>query len=125
MGSIMALGVAAANAILLISNAELIRTQPGHLPDIGSQAATNRLRPILMTSLAMIAGMLPMSLGLGESGQQTAPLAIAVIGGLLFSCFISLLFLPVVYNWAVGNKKIIAVSLDPGDDKSLYYEKNV
>jgi multidrug efflux pump subunit AcrB len=124
MGSIMALGVAAANAILLISNAELIRSQPGHLPNIGSQAAANRLRPILMTSLAMIAGMIPMSLGLGESGQQTAPLAIAVIGGLLFSGFISLLFLPVVYDWAIGNKKIIAVSLDPNDDQSIYYEKN-
>jgi len=68
--------------------------------------------------------MLPMSLGLDESGHQTAPLAIAVIGGLLFSCFISLLFLPVVYNWAVGSKKIVSVSLDPDDNKSLYYEKN-
>lgn len=101
----MALGVAAANAILLISNAEFIRSQPNHLPNIGSQAAANRLRPILMTSLAMIVGMVPMSLGLGESGQQTAPLGIAVIVGLLFSTFISLLFLPVVYDWALGNKK--------------------
>ncbi len=124
MGSIMALGVAAANAILLISNAELIRSQPNHLPDIGAQAAGNRLRPILMTSLAMIVGMVPMSLGLGESGQQTAPLGIAVIGGLLFSTVISLLFLPVVYDWALGNKKIIPVSLDPTDEQSIYYEKN-
>ena len=124
MGSIMALGVAAANAILLISNAEFIRSQANHLPNIGVQAAANRLRPILMTSLAMIVGMIPMSLGLGESGQQTAPLGIAVIGGLLFSTFISLLFLPVVYDWALGSKKIVPVSLDPSDEQSLYYEKN-
>ncbi len=124
MGSIMALGVAAANAILLISNAEFIRSQANHLPNIGVQAAANRLRPILMTSLAMIVGMIPMSLGLGESGQQTAPLGIAVIGGLLFSLFISLLFLPVVYDWALESKKIVSVSLDPSDKQSIYYEKN-
>nr|MBA4140931.1 efflux RND transporter permease subunit [Segetibacter sp.] len=124
MGSIMALGVAAANAILLISNAEFIRSQANHLPNIGVQAAANRLRPILMTSLAMIVGMVPMSLGLGESGQQTAPLGIAVIGGLLFSLFISLLFLPVVYDWALESKKIVPVSLDPSDEQSIYYEKN-
>ncbi|MCW3107390.1 MAG: acriflavin resistance protein [Segetibacter sp.] len=125
MGSIMALGVAAANAILLITNAEFIRSQPNHLPGVGAQAAANRLRPILMTSLAMIAGMIPMSVGLGESGQQTAPLGIAVIGGLFFSAIVSLLFLPVVYDWAIGNKKANTVSLDPSDEQSLYYEKNV
>src|SRR5947207_15575474 len=73
MGSIMALGVAVANAILLVSNAELMRSSQKNTSMIGAQAADNRLRPILMTSFAMIAGMIPMALGLGDSGKQTAP----------------------------------------------------
>src|SRR5215210_3079003 len=124
MGSIMALGVAAANAILLITNAEFIRSQPNHSSNIGAQAAANRLRPILMTSLAMIAGMIPMSLGLGESGRQTAPLAIAVIGGLLFSTFISLWLVPLVYERAIARRQFINKSLDPDDNDSVHYDKN-
>ncbi|GAC1592393.1 MAG: efflux RND transporter permease subunit [Chitinophagaceae bacterium] len=101
MGSIMAIGVAVANAILLVSNAELIRSHQDNTISIGAQAATNRVRPILMTSFAMIAGMLPMALGLGESGKQTAPLGIAVTGGLLFSTFISLWLVPLGYEWII------------------------
>jgi len=124
MGSIMALGVAVANAILLVVNAESIRLQQTHTEKIGAQAAVNRLRPILMTSLAMIAGMIPMSLGLGESGKQTAPLAIAVIGGLLFSTLISLWLLPLIYDLLMGNKKPKSVSIDPNDETSVYYDQN-
>ena len=81
----MAIGVGVANTILLVTFAEKIRQQ-GNPSDLAARdAALKRLRPILMTSLAMIAGMLPMAVGLGEGGNQTAPLARAVIGGLLAS----------------------------------------
>jgi multidrug efflux pump subunit AcrB len=125
MGSIMAIGVAVANAILLVSNAETIRSEQGNTVRIGTQAAANRLRPILMTSLAMIAGMIPMSLGLGEGGKQTAPLAIAVIGGLLFSTIITLWLVPLAYDLLIGNKKPTSVSIDPNDETSVYYDKNI
>jgi multidrug efflux pump subunit AcrB len=121
MGSIMAIGVAVSNAILIVSNAEQLRKE-GNQQAIGSKAAANRLRPILMTSLAMIAGMLPMALGIGEGGEQTAPLAIAVIGGLLFSTFISLWMVPLCYDLLTGNRKVSAVSLDPDDPNSNYYD---
>jgi multidrug efflux pump subunit AcrB len=125
MGCIMALGVAVANTILLVSNAESMRAGqiiPAHF---GAGAAANRLRPIVMTSVAMIVGMIPISLGLGESGKQTAPLAITVIGGLLFSSFISLLFIPIVYDLVIKNKKPESVSLDPDDKGSVYYDQNL
>jgi multidrug efflux pump subunit AcrB len=125
MGCIMALGVAAANTILLVSNADAIRKEGSNMVSIGAQAASNRLRPIIMTSIAMIAGMLPMALGFGESGKQTSPLAIAVIGGLLFSTCISLLFVPLVYNLAAGKRKVTKISLDPNDENSAYYDKNI
>ncbi len=125
MGCIMAIGVAVSNVILLISNAEQLRYDQNINTSIGAQAAANRLRPILMTSLAMIAGMIPMSLALGEGGKQTAPLAIAVIGGLLFSMFISLWLVPLMYDLIIGKKKAINVSLDPDDETSVYYNKNI
>ena len=125
MGCIMAIGIAVSNVILLVANAEQLRLQQSTSNSIGAQAAANRLRPIIMTSLAMIAGMMPMALGLGESGKQTAPLAIAVIGGLLFSIFISLLFVPIVYDLIIGRKKQLNLSLDPKDENSIYYAKNM
>ena len=125
MGCIMAIGVAVSNVILLISNAEQLRSDQNINTSIGAQAAANRLRPILMTSLAMIAGMIPMSLALGEGSKQTAPLAIAVIGGLLFSMFISLWLVPLMYDLIIGKKKAINVSLDPDDETSDYYNKNI
>ena len=123
MGSIMAIGVAVSNVILLISNAEKIRSSKNLRVSIGAAAASGRLRPILMTSIAMIAGMTPMALGFGESGKQTAPLGIAVIGGLLFSIFIGLLFIPLVYDLIIGNKRPKSVSLDPEDKNSAYFDK--
>lgn len=121
MGCIMAIGVAVANAILVVSNAEQLRAE-NSMGSIGARAAANRLRPILMTSIAMIAGMLPMSLGLGESGKQTAPLGIAVIGGLLFSIFTSLWLVPVVYDLMIGHKRSASISLDPNDENSIYHD---
>ena len=123
MGCIMAVGIGISNAVLLVSNAQAIRSGSSDLIDIGAQAASNRLRPIMMTSLAMIAGMIPMSLSLGEGGQQTAPLGIAVIGGLLVSTCFCLFILPLIYDWAIGDKKIAHVSFDPSDENSAYYEK--
>ena len=121
MGMIMAVGVAIANAILFITYAESGRKKDP-ASSYSSEGAYNRIRPILMTSLAMIAGMIPMSLGLGEGGEQTAPLAIAVIGGLLFSAISTLLFLPVLYKRIIGNRPYINPSLDPEDENSKYYE---
>jgi len=120
MGTIMAVGVAIANAVLFITNAENSRKSHTSSPHI--ESAANRLRPILMTSAAMIAGMIPMALGLTEGGDQTAPLGIAVIGGMIFSAFSVLFFLPLVYQWLIGRKKYIPVSLDPDDQNSKNYD---
>jgi multidrug efflux pump subunit AcrB len=116
MGAIMAVGVAIANSVLFITNAEQLRrtaTPGAHL-----EAAGHRLRPILMTSVAMIAGMIPMALGLTEGGDQTAPLGIAVIGGLLFSAIGVLFFLPHTYQWLAGRKTYKPVSLYPDDTQT-------
>ncbi|HEU5289642.1 MAG TPA: efflux RND transporter permease subunit [Cyclobacteriaceae bacterium] len=120
MGMIMAVGVAIANGILFITNAEQFRKQGN--PNAYREGAFNRLRPILMTSLAMIAGMIPMSLGIGEGGDQVAPLAIAVIGGLLFSLISTLLLLPLIYHRVQGSKTHTSSSLDPDDKESRYYQ---
>ncbi|SFW18783.1 efflux RND transporter permease subunit [Chitinophaga sancti] len=121
MGTIMAVGVAIANAVLFITNAEHYR----QIGDSASymKAAANRLRPILMTSAAMIAGMIPMALGLSEGGDQTSPLGIAVIGGLLFSAFSVLFFLPHLYQLIIGRKVYKNISLDPDDINSASYDK--
>src|SRR5258706_2259988 len=121
MGSIMAIGVAIANAILLITNAEFLRKQKVENVNIGLEASRNRLRPILMTSLAMIAGMIPMAIGFGEGGDQTSPLGIAVIGGLIFSTITTLLVLPTIYNKVKGKEQFVSVSLDPYDENSKNY----
>ncbi|SHM44852.1 Multidrug efflux pump subunit AcrB [Chitinophaga jiangningensis] len=120
MGTIMAVGVAVANAILLVTNGEQYRQQA--IDGFAAAGAGNRLRPILMTSMAMIAGMIPMAIGLGEGGDQMAPLGIAVIGGLLLSTISTLLFLPPIYNSLAGKKAYHAPSLHPDDQDSPYYE---
>jgi multidrug efflux pump subunit AcrB len=118
MGCIMAIGVSVANVILLVTSAESVRIQNLPPQNIGIQAAKTRLRPILMTAFAMIAGMVPMAIGIGEGGQQTAPLGVAVIGGLLFSTITTLFITPLIYNSWIGNKKYVGVSLDPDDNES-------
>ncbi len=109
IGCIMAVGVSVANAILFISHAESYRKQ-GDL-HASKKGMTDRLRPILMTAMAMIAGMLPMALGLGEGGEQVAPLGVAVIGGMLFSTVSLLLFLPIIYQKTIGKNEYKDVSL--------------
>jgi len=118
----MAVGVAVANAILFITNAQQYKKQNN--ASAFSIGAGNRIRPILMTSLAMIAGMIPMAIGLGEGGSQTAPLGVAVIGGLLFSTISTLLFLPLVYKQMQNKKAYQNNSLDPNDINSKYYDIN-
>jgi multidrug efflux pump subunit AcrB len=119
MGTIMAAGVAIANAVLFITSAEHARRNHVPLPQMA--AAAIRLRPILMTSAAMIAGMIPMALGLTEGGDQTAPLGIAVIGGMIFSALSVLFFLPHVYQWLAGRRAYQEVSMDPDDPNSKNY----
>src|SRR5271163_1400503 len=101
-GAIMCMGVATANSILLISFSKE-RLQAGKTPsEAALEAGYTRFRPVLMTALAMIIGMLPMSLGLGEGGEQNAPLGRAVIGGLLFATVATLFFVPVFFSFIHG-----------------------
>src|SRR6266446_3145623 len=98
MGAIMCLGVATANSVLVVTFART-HLQEGMAPlKAAWEAGTGRLRPVLMTALAMIIGMVPMALGLGEGGEQNAPLGRAVIGGLVMATFATLFFVPVVFS---------------------------
>ncbi|MGZ3756732.1 MAG: efflux RND transporter permease subunit [Mucilaginibacter sp.] len=121
MGMIMSVGVSISNAVLLITNAEELRKHNGNALQSAREAAALRIRPILMTSLAMIVGMIPMASGLGEGGDQTSPLGRAVIGGLFASTFAALLILPLVFAWVQGNTTTDSVSLDPEDKESKFY----
>jgi len=99
MGAIMAVGVATANSILMVTFANDQRTERGmNAHDAALAAGLTRLRPVIMTALAMIIGMLPMALGMGEGGEQNAPLGRAVIGGLLLATVTTLFFVPVAYS---------------------------
>ena len=102
MGAIMSIGVATANSILMITFANDQRLVGLGARDAALAAGMTRLRPVMMTALAMIIGMLPMSLGLGEGGEQNAPLGRAVIGGLGMATFATLFFVPVVYSLLRG-----------------------
>ena len=118
MGIIMSVGVSVANAILIVTNAETLRLESRNPFKAASMAASIRLRPILMTSLAMIAGMLPMASGLGEAGDQSAPLGRAVIGGLAASTLAALFIVPLVYGWIQQKQTFDSVSLLPEEIKT-------
>ena len=122
MGIIMSVGVSVANAILLITNAEQLRLVYNDATKAALTAGGMRLRPIMMTSLAMIAGMIPMASGLGEAGDQSAPLGRAVIGGLFFSAFAALLILPVIFASVQGKASVKSASLNPNDEDSEFYD---
>jgi multidrug efflux pump subunit AcrB len=124
MGSIMAIGVAVANAILLVTFAEGHRREENaEAGQAAVEGAQGRVRPILMTSCAMIAGMVPMSLGLTEGGEQTAPLARSVIGGLVAATIATLTVLPTVFALAQGKTGRESASLDPDDPASPHYHE--
>lgn len=125
MGLIMSIGVSIANALLLISNAEDIRKQTGDALGAAKEAAALRIRPIIMTSLAMTAGMLPMAIGFGEGGDQTSPLGRAVIGGIIASTFAVLVILPQIYAYMQNKASIQSVSLDPEDAESKYFDNEI
>lgn len=122
MGIIMSVGVSISNAVLLITNAEYLRRANGNALASAREAAALRLRPIVMTALAMVVGMIPMAIGMGEAGDQTSPLGRAVIGGLIASTFAALLVLPLAFAWGQGSAGTTSISLDPDDPESTFYE---
>ena len=105
MGAIMCMGVATANSILVVSFATERLEEHGDAIRAAIEAGTTRFRPVLMTALAMIIGMVPMALGLGDGGEQNAPLGRAVIGGLLCATVATLLFVPSVFALIHGTEK--------------------
>jgi multidrug efflux pump subunit AcrB len=121
MGIIMSVGVSISNAVLLITNAEQLRKYNGDALLAAKEAAALRLRPIVMTALAMVVGMIPMAAGMGEAGDQSSALGKAVIGGLVASTFAALFILPLAFAWGQRKASTQSISLDPEDNKSLYF----
>jgi len=115
-GAIMCMGVATANSILVISFARQHMKEGNDAFTAALEAGATRIRPVLMTALAMIIGMLPMAMGLGEGGEQNAPLGRAVIGGLLFATVATLLFVPAVFCLIHGRQSAI-------DKRALHAEE--
>jgi multidrug efflux pump subunit AcrB len=124
MGAIMAMGIAVANSILLVTFAEQARHEGRDTLAAAHEGATGRLRAVLMTAAAMIAGMAPMAIGLGEGGSQSAPLGRAVIGGLILSTFTTLTILPSIYAILQRRAGTTSPSLNPEDPRSRYYESH-
>ena len=120
MGTIMAIGVAVANAILLVTFAEKNRRIGADPISAARSAAAERSRPVLMTSLAMIAGMIPMALAIGQGSEETAPLGRAVIGGLLAATLATLFLLPTVFGIVQKRASLNSPSLDPEDANSPF-----
>ena len=104
-GSVMCMGVATANSILVISFARERMAEGFTAWDAAMEAGYTRMRPVIMTALAMIIGMVPMALGMGEGGEQNAPLGRAVIGGLIFATVATLLFVPVIFSMIHGRRE--------------------
>jgi multidrug efflux pump subunit AcrB len=123
MGAIMAVGVAVSNAIMLVSFADRHRREEGMPADLAAiTAAKGRLRPIIMTGCAMIAGMIPMSLGIEEGSEQNAPLGRAVIGGMALATLATLLVLPAVFTLLLKRASSQSPSLDPDDPASAHFD---
>lgn len=121
MGAIMAIGVSVSDSILLCTFAERYRQEGMSVRQAASRAAATRMRPILMTSVVMIAGMLPLAFG----NAQTAPLGIAVIGGLVASTMTTLLVIPYVFAIVLGNAPRGIATIDPDDPHSRHYDGGV
>jgi multidrug efflux pump subunit AcrB len=116
-GAIMCMGVATANSILVVSFARERLQELKHPVQAALEAGVTRFRPVLMTAAAMVIGMIPMALGLGDGGEQNAPLGRAVIGGLLFATFATLLFVPAVFSLVHRNDRFDEVE-QTWDDES-------
>jgi multidrug efflux pump subunit AcrB len=121
MGAIMAIGISVANAILLVTFAENARRGGASVLDAAIEGGRGRLRAILMTATAMIAGVIPLALGTGERAQ-TAPLGRAVIGGLFMATLATLIVLPAVYTLVQARVGTRSPTLDPDDPASTYYD---
>ena len=121
MGAIMAIGISVANAILLVTFAEHARLGGASARDAAVEAGRGRLRAILMTAMAMTAGMIPMAVASGDRAQA-APLGRAVIGGLVMATVATLTILPAVYAILQGRATQGSASLDPEDPTSRHYE---
>jgi multidrug efflux pump subunit AcrB len=121
MGAIMAIGIAVANSILLVSFSERFRHEGRSLLEAAREGAASRLRAILMTATAMIFGMAPMAVGLGQGISPSEPLGRAVIGGLIVSTFATLTILPSIYAILQRGASISSASLNPLDPQSRYY----
>src|SRR5262249_51675045 len=121
MGAIMAIGISVANAILLITFAESARREGASVHDAALEGGRGRLRAILMTATAMIAGMLPIAIGTGERAQ-TAPLGRAVMGGLFMATLATLVVLPSVYPLVQSRVRTLSPTLDPDDPASPYHD---
>jgi multidrug efflux pump subunit AcrB len=122
MGAIMAIGIAVANSILLVTFAEFSRHSGASVIDASVEGGRGRLRAILMTASAMIAGMLPIALGFGEGSEQTAPLGRAVVGGLAFATVATLTVLPAIYAILQRKAGVLTPSLHPLDPQGRFYE---
>jgi multidrug efflux pump subunit AcrB len=122
MGAIMAIGIAVANAILLVTFAESERQDGASAPEAAVAGARTRLRAILMTAAAMIAGMLPIALGFGDGAEQTTPLGRAVVGGLLAATITTLFILPAIYAALQRRASTRSASLHPLDARGLRHE---
>jgi multidrug efflux pump subunit AcrB len=119
MGTIMCMGVATANSILVVSFATEQMAEGKDAVSAALQAGFTRFRPVLMTALAMIIGMVPMALGLGDGGEQNAPLGRAVIGGLLFATVSTLLFVPTFFSVLHGSRQVSAVKQEGLTEKTI------
>ncbi|MEN6602932.1 MAG: efflux RND transporter permease subunit, partial [Bryobacteraceae bacterium] len=122
LGAIMSIGIAVANSILLVTFAEFSRHAGATVQDAGVEGGRGRLRPILMTATAMIAGMLPIAIGFGEGADQTTPLGRAVIGGLMFATVATLTVLPAFYAIVQRKASMQTSSLHPMDPQGKFYE---
>jgi multidrug efflux pump subunit AcrB len=122
IGAIMAIGIAVANSILLVTFSERARHEGRNTLDAAQEGALSRLRAVLMTASAMICGMVPLAIGFGEGGSQSAPLGRAVIGGLIVSTFTTLTVLPSIYAILQRKASLSSPSLNPMDPGSRFYE---
>jgi multidrug efflux pump subunit AcrB len=122
MGSIMCIGVSVSNSVLLSTFMDDHWRAGATVLRAAIEGASDRLRPILMTAIAMLLGTLPMALALEEGSEMTAPLGRAVIGGLIVSTFATLLMLPAMFVLVMGDAKKISPSIDPDDPSSRHYD---